>query len=105
MKGIFWPAFWDTPAIAVSLSLAAGCFPGEGALQTGALRSRDLIDKQLRNNKQAIVKIQGVTTKLIREALYPNTLHDLFAKRLSALFPDKRAELAHVKWHEICRLL
>ena len=105
MKGVYWPAICDSPAFAVSLAAAAGCFPAEGTLQSGALNARVLMDKQRRANKKAIVKVQSLATKCIREALYTNTLHGLFAKRLSALLPNNMAELVHVDWNKICSLL
>ena len=105
MKGIYWPAFWDSPAFAVTLAAAAGCFAGEGALQSGALNARIFLDTQRRANKKAIVKVQSIATKFMREAMYTNTLHGMFAKRLSALLPNSLAELARVDWHKVCSLL
>ena len=105
LKGIIWPKFWDSPAMAVNLSHAASCFPGDGGIQAGALLARGLIDKQKWTRGSAAVKVQGIATKALREALYKDTITVLFAKRLSALLPDRQQDLARVDWPAVCAVL
>ena len=93
LKGTIWPKFWDSPAMAVNLSHAASCFPGDEVLQKGALSARAVLDKLWQSKGATKLQVQSTATKALREALYTNNIHSLFSKRLAALLPDRRVRV------------
>ena len=101
MSGETWPVCWDSPAFATNLSHAHEGFPGRGALHEGATRALHVI----RGMPPGATGIQRVAMKPLLSALYPPRLEPLFAKRLSALFPEIVLTIRDVQWENVLKVL
>ena len=100
-QGIRWPSCWDSPAFAYNLNWADQGFPGVPALRAGAANARACIHNKHKTASMMTLKVQNIVTQFIVDVVYPNTLKNLFSKRLSTLFPECDGRIKDLDWRPI----
>ena len=99
VKGLVWPAFWDSPPFATHLAEAAALFPGSHDAHTAlALRRNDIsgvADGSIRFNGKSKPAVQALASQILVCALHRDSLASVCLARLRTLLPEHALEITH----------